>query len=299
MSGTELAGGGTVGGMNINWPVSDVRRIVVAGDWHGNGIAARNAFVAAYSLGADLVVQLGDFGMWPGEDGAAFLDEVESYAQRSGIPVAWLDGNHEDFDQLLALPVDPDTGLRMVREHVWHMPRGSAWEWQGVRFRVLGGATSLDRLSRWPGTSWWLQESVNDLDLEEVSAGGDCDVLLTHDCPTGVEIPGIHHRSYADARFWPVSELERAWDHRDRIAQAAKATKPRHLWHGHFHVRYSDEARLHQGGLTSVEGLADDGSGPLSNLTVADFDDGEVWVNGLSRDMEIKELPAGGRQIGM
>jgi len=264
--------------VDINWRSDAPERIVVAGDWHGNGRAARNAFDAATLVGATLVIQLGDFGMWPGFEGTAYLNEVESHAAGAGIPVAWIDGNHEDFNQLLALPVDPVSGLRPVRKHVWHVPRGASWEWHDVRFRALGGATSLDRKSRKIGKSWWVEESISDIDIAAAVAGGPCDVLLTHDCPTGVDIPGIRHRSYADTRDWPVSELERAWDHRDRLAEVVEVVQPKHLWHGHFHARYSQKAVLHAGPAVAVEGLGDDGTGPRGNLMVVDIGNGNVTV---------------------
>lgn len=45
-------------------------RIALAGDWHGNTRWALHALEAAARQGCDTVVHLGDFGLWPGHDGA-------------------------------------------------------------------------------------------------------------------------------------------------------------------------------------------------------------------------------------
>jgi len=265
---------------DVTWPFADPGTVVVAGDWHGNHRAAKSAVSLAAAIDAPLVLQLGDFGMWPGPEGAQYLREVEDAAMQAQVHVAWIDGNHEDFPQLYQYPVR-DTGLRQISQWLHHIPRGASWAWQGVKFRALGGATSVDKAHRIPGVSWWPQEHVTDADLEATTTRGVCDVLLTHDCPAGVDIPGIKHRDYVAAAMsgWPIGALEHAWDHRDRLAEVIPALKPTHVWHGHFHVRYSAATSLHDQGLTRVEGLGDDGQGPSGNLMVATLDSGVVTVH--------------------
>lgn len=275
--------------VRVNWPLPDPGRIILSGDWHGNGQAARNAFIAAYELEAPLILQLGDFGMWPGPLGQSYLDELAAYIKASGIAVAWIDGNHEDFPQLYQIPVDPVTGLRPVREGLWHLPRGSRWTWHGLEFLALGGATSLDKGQRRAGKSWWPEEEITDQDITLATLPGHADVMLTHDCPTGVDIPGIYHRSYKESRYWPLAELERAWDHRDRLAKVVQEVTPRHIWHGHFHVRYQQEAQLHSSGTTLVQGLASDGEGPLANLALATLTDGQAAVISINADLELEQ----------
>lgn len=254
----------------VTWPFPDPDVVVLAGDWHGNTRAAVSTLEVAKRLRAPLVLQLGDFGLWPGDEGAHYLSELDGAAAELGMLVAWVDGNHEDFTQLNQIPCSPD-GLQWVAPRIARIPRGSRWTWHGVRFAALGGATSLDRPHRTPGKSWWPEESVNDQDLALLAAGGDCDVLLTHDCPTGVPIPGIEHRNYSAGQSsgWPIVELERAWEHRDRIREAVHASRPSYLWHGHYHLRYSAVAELHDRGLTHVEGLSWDGDALEKRAVVA------------------------------
>ena len=266
----------------ISWPVDEPDRIVLAGDWHGNARAAAIALDAASAVGAPLVLQLGDFGLWPGHEGAHYLAELNAVARELGILIAWIDGNHEDFTQLTHTPVSGD-GLQWQGTHIAHLPRGSRWTWHDIRFAALGGATSLDRARRKLGTSWWVEESVNDDDLALLAAGGDCDVLLTHDCPAGVLIPGIAHRDYGAAvtSGWPISELERAWDHRDRLLEAVRATRPSHLWHGHYHLRHSATVSLHDHGDTHVEGLSWDGDALAQRIAVVDLTPGQPCVRNM------------------
>ncbi|MEI6624448.1 MAG: metallophosphoesterase family protein, partial [Actinomycetes bacterium] len=110
-------------GSRVTWPTGDPQAVVLAGDWHGDLHIADAVLRSARDTGADLVIQLGDFGMWTGPPGARFLDHVDARAAAAGVLVAWLDGNHEDHDFLEDFPIDPATGLRPVRENVWHVPR--------------------------------------------------------------------------------------------------------------------------------------------------------------------------------
>ena len=240
--------------MDIQFPYNPTR-VAFAGDWHGNGRFAAHAIAGARAAGAQMVVQLGDFGVWSGALGQRYLDVVDLAASRAGVIVAFIDGNHEDFDLLESF--DVNDGLRRLRDGVWHIPRGTRWTWEGLRFVALGGGTSLDRGRRTPGLSWWYQEAVTPAQAEQVIADGPGDVFLTHDCPDGVVIPGIDRES--SLKSWPERELRAAWAHRDLLALVASVVAPTHLLHGHFHIRYTAQARLSSGALTLVEGLADDG----------------------------------------
>ncbi len=256
---------------DVTVPVADPGSFVCAGDWHGSLRAASAAVMSAAARGVPVVVQVGDFGLWSGPDGEAFLDGVSKVAVRGGVQVLWLDGNHEDFDLLETFPVDASTGLRPVRDNVTHVPRGSRWEWSGLRFAAVGGATSLDVARRTPGRSWWAQEALTARQAEEVVAGGGCDVLLCHDCPEGVPIPGIDRASAL--RRWPESALRAAWAHRELLAAVAAELGPTHVFHGHFHVRYTATVDLWGARATVVQGLGDDsGVGDGSNRVLVRLD---------------------------
>ncbi|HET6874902.1 MAG TPA: metallophosphoesterase, partial [Acidimicrobiales bacterium] len=74
-------------------------RILLAGDWHGNRDFASAVFDLAADEGCATVLQLGDFGLWPGREDA-WLDHVEAEAARTGADLVWVDGNHENHASL-------------------------------------------------------------------------------------------------------------------------------------------------------------------------------------------------------
>lgn len=243
----------------LNSPGPD--RIVVAGDWHGNTSRACGAIWYAGLRDIPLVLQLGDFGYWtPGPWTDRYLSELEAACTEQDVTLLWVDGNHEYHPGLLELPVDPETGLRTVSEHVHHLPRGLRWTWHGKTWMALGGAHSVDRHMRTEGKSWWTQEHLSADDIETAIAPGPVDVMVCHDAPDGVHIPGLVPGQFPD------DQIAAAEWHRRQVGNVVYAVKPSLLLHGHYHVRYSD--RL---GSTSVIGLADDSAMQSDNLLVLDL----------------------------
>jgi hypothetical protein len=241
-----------------------IRTVMFAGDWHGSLDWAVRCVRLAMEQGVDAIVQLGDFGIWPGRGGRHFLDGLEDALTLAHLPLYFVDGNHEDFPQLLAYPMVAD-GTREVRPHIRHLPRGLRWTWAGLSFLALGGATSLDRPLRVPMVNWWPEEEITAAEADDAASGGHADVMLTHDCPAGVAIPGINPTT---DRLWPRDELRRANMHRDVLGFVVDLVQPDRLLHGHFHIPY--EARR---GPTHVIGLDMDGS--EHNLLVVDL---EAWT---------------------
>jgi Icc-related predicted phosphoesterase len=229
----------------------DVRKVMFAGDWHGNLTWAVNCVGMAQMAKVDAIVQLGDFGIWPGPTGQRYLNMLEDALASVDLTCYFIDGNHEDFPQLHAYPLDDD-GTRIVRPHIRHLPRGYRWEWAGLTFLALGGATSLDRPMRRPYKSWWPEEELTAADIKLAVAGGPVDVMLTHDAPSGVEIPGINAET---DKMWPWQELARANENRARLGRVVDELTPHRLLHGHFHIAY--DARR---GITAVSGLGTDGA---------------------------------------
>lgn len=236
-------------------------RILVAGDWHGNRAWAETCFAVAAAEGADAVLQLGDFGLWPGREDA-WLDHVDDQARQAGTELVWIDGNHEDHDRLDEWRGKADEhGLVGMRDRVRWASRGARWEWSGVRFGALGGAVSIDRFLRRPGVNWWAQEAPAPSDADRLGSA-PLDVLVTHAAPT---TPAFSHRRLP----LPRRIIEDALAARAVIDQAVAQTGPRLVLHGHYHVR------LHSvtDGRT-VDGLAHDRSTPAEALGVLDLEAG-------------------------
>jgi hypothetical protein len=228
--------------------VRDPPRVLLAGDWHGNGAWADECIRLAAEHGCPTVLQLGDFGLWPGRE-EAWLDHLDASAAGAGVNVVWIDGNHENHDWLeKARAESRGPGLLTLRDRVTWAGRGVRWEWSGFRFGALGGAVSIDRFLRRPGVNWWPQEAPTEDDVRTL---GDepLDILVTHAAPASVPFPPLPVPL-------PEAILADARRARELIDRAVAATRPRLVVHGHHHVRYGADGPGYR-----VEGLAHDKAG--------------------------------------
>lgn len=238
-------------------------RIMAAGDWHGNAHRACAVIGYAGLRGIPVVLHLGDFGYWtPGPWTERYLDALEEACVSHHVELIVVDGNHECFTALYELAIDPDTGMRPLRPHIHHLPRGLRWTWHGSTWMALGGAHSVDRLDRKEGTSWWPEEHLTDAEIEHAISGGPVDVIAAHDAPDRVDIPGLH-----PTRF-PAQEIATSEWHRERVGRVVDATGPAVLLHGHYHVRYTAFRDN-----TAIIGLADDSALLRDNVLVIDTND--------------------------
>lgn len=130
------------------------RRVLVAGDVHGNRRWMGTLCKLARRHGCEIILQVGDFGYWPHtDDGRRFLAHVDWHAERNGIEcVYWIDGNHENHDALSAVAAGGNGPLQISQRCIY-LPRGVRWTWGGVRFGALGGAFSVDWRERVVGES--------------------------------------------------------------------------------------------------------------------------------------------------
>ncbi|MBC7631342.1 metallophosphoesterase [Aeromicrobium sp.] len=99
----------------------DPRRILVAGDWHGDTPRMRAAIHAAQVHGCDTVLHVGDLGiLWPRVTPKTFdLPLVEELA-KTGLGFYFVDGNHA----ALRGDYEPDeSGFVEVLRGAWSAPR--------------------------------------------------------------------------------------------------------------------------------------------------------------------------------
>jgi hypothetical protein len=246
-------------------PLAEPARVAFAGDWHANSRWAVYAIEHAASERADVIVHLGDYGYLfePG-----YVRTVEQACAEHRLPLLFVDGNHECFPTLHAFPMR-ENGLREVSDHVWHLPRGFRWQWAGRTWLALGGAHSVDRLYRHVGESWWPEETITDEQARKVIADGPADVLISHDCPAGVTIPGIDDRDTPPP--FPATEIARSDEHRQLLRSVAEVVQPAAVWHGHYHRQYATTADLGYGPV-QVDGLDCDGTALDKNVAV-------VWAD--------------------
>ena len=72
--------------------------------------------------------------------------------------------------------------------------------------------------------------------------------------------------------------------HRARLRTVVDAVRPKALWHGHFHRRYSAEADLGYGPV-AVHGLDCDGSTMDTNVAVVALD--EIPVRDTAAELDV------------
>ena len=137
------------------------------------------------------VIIAGDFGLvwdYKGEskNERYWLDWLEN----RNFTTLFIDGNHECFSRLDALPVEEWNGgkVSFVRPHVIHLKRGQVFELEGKKIFTFGGAKSKDiedgllepddpRIKEWRrdyfrqfrviGQSWWERELPSKEEMEE------------------------------------------------------------------------------------------------------------------------------------
>lgn len=253
--------------------------VLVLGDTHGNLNFIEEAIIRLMRPhGINLLHVVGDFGYWthtPG--GVRFLHDLNDMAHEDNILITFTDGNHENFDRLNVIPIDND-GWRRITPNIWHAPRGHTWTWGRTRFLSLGGANSIDgpdgpawwksRMGQgrgpvesgtpiWNGKTftrlpndidlgnWWPQEDITKDDVTralEAVQGLNIDVMFTHDCPQGVDLPGIQNYPKGD-------------QNRTRVRTVMDDADPSLLVHGHYHLWNTSNLNG-----TQVVGLAHDGA---------------------------------------
>jgi len=242
-------------------------RVLMLGDIHGDPSALQKAFSKARWSDCVAIVQCGDFGYgWSigADDKCDFSMLASEMSQETGIPLYWVDGNHENFDHLLQQPLD-ENGLRPIADGVTHLPRGSTLTIDGVRFRAFGGAYSVDIDYREPHVSWWPQETITDDDVAVALAAGPADVFISHDAPTGVQDTEGLRRKLAD---WGKDAAQKSIENQNRVREALLASGAMRAYHGHLHQSY-DCFLDHAEGWIKVTGLNRDNQ--MNNFEVATF----------------------------
>lgn len=127
------------------------------------------------------VVVLGDFGF--------FGDQLHDWFRRKGcrfsVPVACIEGNHEDHGAL------PDLARR-YGDCFAYLPRGAVRPLGALRALCLGGARYMDAWS----TPRGCEITEHDIAACLAHAPEGVDIVLTHDCPTDIGVPntpGLEH----------------------------------------------------------------------------------------------------------
>jgi len=98
----------------------------------------------------------------------------------------------------------------------------------------------------WPGAAG--RQYLSQLDA------GPADVMVTHECPAGVE-----HRFPPTPPGWAPADVRRSDVHRGLLREVVLGVRPRWLMHGHLHLSYQRMVDLGDGPI-EVTGLDCDGA---------------------------------------
>lgn len=238
-------------------------RLLFLGDTHGNTNWVQLVIETAKEHDVDWIVQVGDFGYWEHKQhGVDFLFDVQAVLDDNDMQMVWIDGNHEAHPIVRRNygpssdrhQVHPEFGFWRIRDNLWHAPRGHRWVWDDVKFLALGGAYSIDKGFRKVGSSWWWEELITEDEVDDAIAGGAADVMVTHDCPAGVQgaIPELGGLDRQKDR-WPES-----LENRRKLRRVVDEVRPFALVHGHYHHRNTELLPLDDGWEVLIEGLACD-----------------------------------------
>ena len=168
----------------------------------------------------DYVMICGDFGgVWNRNEESKQETMLMDWLECKSFTTLFVDGNHENFDRLLAYPVEEWHGgkIHKIRPTVIHLMRGQVFEIEGKRIFTFGGASSHDidggildpnapdykkrkkeldrgwRPYRINHVSWWSQELPSEEEMQEgrrnlAAHDYKVDFIVTHCCPSSTQI---------------------------------------------------------------------------------------------------------------
>lgn len=261
--------------------------IGLSGDWHGNVRWAESVLQQFADAEVTTVLHAGDFGIWPGMQGASYLSEIMGTCSKLGITLLVVPGNHEDYTQIND-PEGPTPDKQVLGSgdgwEVSLLPRGYKFNILGRNFLAFGGAPSIDFEYRKEGISWWPEEMIRDSDLDRLTDIGSVDVMIAHDAPDGgtdavqriIDTP-------VEESMWSKAGLDYCAVGRMKMNKAVEIVNPRMFVHGHMHV--ADEKYYEDIDRRYVS-LGPDGD--LGNVAVLELETMQVgWARPITEQDEV------------
>ncbi len=175
---------------------------------------------------SDYVIICGDFGgVWDGSNEEKYWLK---WLKSKNFTTLFIDGNHENFQTLNALPITKFCGGRVhkVDEGIYHLMRGETYTIDGTKFFVFGGASSHDKGYRTEGKNWWKEEMPTEQEYNNAKKNikennFEFDYILTHSAPTSVQ-----------QTIAPSYEVNRLTDFLEQIKNTVSYQK---WFFGHYH----------------------------------------------------------------
>ena len=194
--------------------------IYFTGDMHGDGDRISRSALRNISEGDTLIV-CGDFGfIWDNSHQEHRL--LEKLSKRN-IRVLFIDGTHENFSLLDALPVTDYCGgkVHRITDNIYHLLRGQIYEIEGKTVFAFGGGENpdlelqndeeIDENRPEVPTKEEMLEGIANLE----AAGYKVDYIVTHEPPAGIR----DFLTLSENRAVPVSAIGA---YLDELAQQAE-----------------------------------------------------------------------------
>ena len=164
--------------------------IIYAGDTHGRLSAFESIDADARAEGADIVIQVGDFGVHFYDN----CDVANWFKNREGGPI-WITcgGNHDNWPFWRTLPEVNLFGgkVRELAPGCFFAERGTVLNIGGEKHLFFGGAESIDRYQRKEGRDWWAEETPTYPEFCKFMDALESErpqVVVTHDGPISIPI---------------------------------------------------------------------------------------------------------------
>ncbi|MBR1891444.1 MAG: metallophosphoesterase [Clostridia bacterium] len=208
--------------------------IFITGDTHGAMDFAKLRVFAKKNptlTRDDYVIVAGDFGaVW----NKATLEKDLAPYESLPYTVLFVDGNHENFTLLSEYPVEVWNGgkIHKISDNIIHLMRGQIYDICGKTFLTLGGATSIDRMCRTEGVSWWEEEVPSHADVLEAvknlrAVNFKVDYIVTHSCDErALYYPPLNKRMFQTGTY-PENAVLNYFEENVRYG---------HWYFGHYHL---------------------------------------------------------------
>lgn len=208
------------------------------GDIHGYNHVWKRAKDLVRHFEVDAMIVCGDFGWWNSDHPGA-----RDFVNDSGVPVYWIDGNHENFDHLYAHFNYDLMEPQETQEDIFWLPRGTVMPLGRYQCMFFGGGTSIDRMRRVEHESWWSQEkitqgeinrAINNWDLR--GPPGPHTMLISHETPTTLydASPAL---SMNEGKIHNVDSMH----DRKLLDELFMNIQPDLHFHGHWHIYHCNK----------------------------------------------------------
>ena len=184
----------------------------------------------------DYVIICGDFGgVWSNSKEELWW---QNWLKERNFTTLFVDGNHENFDLLSEFEVKEWNGgkVHFINDSIIHLMRGQVFTIDGLKFFTMGGGTSIDKMFRIEGKTWWKEEEPSKEEFEEAlnnldNNNWEVDYVITHT----TSLKRMEKLCYIKER----APLNRFFD------MLEENLKYKHWYFGHFHDDIEFEDKKH------------------------------------------------------